>query len=535
MIDPAITSTRRRLRGMATASSLAIAVALVFYAYAFFGSAGFSPKSPPSQRYFNMLANAFLAGQLHLLEAPTPALLAQADPYDYATSHRLWKYWDASLFEGKYYFYWGPVPALIAAAAKIVLGHATVVSDRALVLTFLVGRLITGAAILLLVQRWLFPRLSAWTPAAAVLVFGLANPYPYELGRPGVYEAAIDGGQFFLLLGMLAALASMHGCRTRSRDLLLLAVAGCSWAAAVGSRISLLIAIGATITVTALVGTLMSKRAIRELVVRALLLGTPVAVAVLALGYYNYARFGSFTDFGTGYMLTRQRYNPDWSFLLPNLQAYIFRPFTVSCEFPYLGAPFFAYALTPAWVAADSGYVPKEPLVGLVAGTPGVLFGLAAIAFAGARLVDWSRSPSQARVIERRDAILVWLAGTCTVIVLLAGLPTLGVWFSTMRYLSDIASAALILAIVGFWALWHRAPRRSPDRDSRGVAALGATLALYTIAVGVLLGFQGGYFGSLRKHNPELHQRLSNRFSLCEPKSDAAPKKSPRSTPPANP
>ena len=144
---------------------------------------------------------------------PSPELLAKANPYDHAHS-KLWL-WDATLHEGRYYLYWGPVPALLAAAVKSVAGRELEVGDGWLALAFVLGRLAVGMAILVLALRWLFPRLSPWLAAPAVAVFGLANPYLFGLGRVAVYEAAIEGAQFFLLAGLLLGMLAIGGAGSR--------------------------------------------------------------------------------------------------------------------------------------------------------------------------------------------------------------------------------------------------------------------------------------------------------------------------------
>jgi hypothetical protein len=182
----------RRSSTWASASALIAAVTAVAAAYLYFISVGFTPKTLPEKGYHNRLAEGFLHRQLHILEAPSAELLAQQDPYDFETHTRFRGLWDASLYDGKYYFYWGPVPALLVCVVKLVSGKDTPVTDRQLVLVFQLGRLFIGAILLVLALRWLFPTVSPWLLSPAVLLWGLANPYLYELGRPGVYEVAID-------------------------------------------------------------------------------------------------------------------------------------------------------------------------------------------------------------------------------------------------------------------------------------------------------------------------------------------------------
>jgi len=240
---------------------------------------------------------------------------------------------------------------------------------------------------------------------------------------------------------------------------------------------------------------------------------------LFALGLYNYARFGSFFDFGTDYMLTRRLFDPLPSFYLPNLHSYVFRPYRLSCEFPFLRTPFFAWAETPAWVARESGWEPKEPLVGFLVGTPALLFALIALATAALVLARRRRSTD----VPAGDRLYVWLVASCAAIWLLAGLPALGVYFPTMRYLSDVTSGALILTFLGFWTLIAYLRRRGARIATGAVWTLGAVLLLYSVTVGVLLGFQGGYYRSFKAHNRPLYEKMIATYSVCERTPAAAP------------
>ena len=62
--------------------------------------------------YYNQLGDGLLNGHLHLLTKPSPQLLHLANPYDPA-SNAPYAFHDASLYHGKYYLYWGPVPAVL--------------------------------------------------------------------------------------------------------------------------------------------------------------------------------------------------------------------------------------------------------------------------------------------------------------------------------------------------------------------------------------------------------------------------------------
>ena len=54
---------------------------------------------------------------------PDPALTAAANPYDPALRPKVWYPHDASLFNGKFYAYFGPAPAVLASPSGVVISQ----------------------------------------------------------------------------------------------------------------------------------------------------------------------------------------------------------------------------------------------------------------------------------------------------------------------------------------------------------------------------------------------------------------------------
>ena len=198
---------------------------------------------------------------------------------------------------------------------------------------------------------------------------------------------------------------------------------------------------------------------------------------------------------------------------LPALHAYLLKEVLISCRFPYIFAPAGAGAMPPDWMfAKQTGFLSLEPTVGMLIGVPCVLFGGVAV-WTAARLHWRSSRNAPGSAIDSRERLYLWLVTACLATTLLAGVPALGMQFSTMRFLADFTSAALVLAAIGFWTL--SSGLKSAGRR-RAVFAAGALLGLYTIVFSILIGFQGGYYHSFERVNPALHRQLEKRLSLCE-------------------
>jgi hypothetical protein len=61
--------------------------------------------------HYEYLAEGFLRGHTYLPVEPDPRLLQLSDPYD-PVANRPYRLWDASLYHGRYYLYYGPAPAI---------------------------------------------------------------------------------------------------------------------------------------------------------------------------------------------------------------------------------------------------------------------------------------------------------------------------------------------------------------------------------------------------------------------------------------
>ena len=108
---------------------------LVVWLYVWFGTGG-SFHFRDTANYYGELADALLAGQLHLKIAPVPELAALPDPYA-PEQNEPYRLHDAVYYGGRYYLYWGPVPALLHAAWMGLTGWPS--SNNAMVVLFGLG------------------------------------------------------------------------------------------------------------------------------------------------------------------------------------------------------------------------------------------------------------------------------------------------------------------------------------------------------------------------------------------------------------
>lgn len=479
--------------------------------YVWFVSVGFWSDWPQTTTYFDRLGDAFLHGQTSLLEVPDSRLAEMANPYSFEDRHSIPILWDASYFQGKYYLYWGPAPAAVIALVKLVWHH--VIGDHYVVFVSVSTIFLSSTLIILYLWRHRFSTVPAWLPLSAVVVAGLGNPMLWVLGRPANGEAAIVSGQAFLLVGLFVALPTLDtGHRWPWRMLL----AGILWSLAIGSRLVLggAIAVFTLALLVRLCGTDPEGKTHERIVPSAAALLLPLALGVLALGWYNFARFGTPFEFGLRYQLTGRDLNRDFHqvfaplYLAPNLFNYLFRPVRALPVFPFIKSLWGIASLSPLPIRLPPLYW-SEQVTGLVVSTPFASF--------GGFLLWWllcEDAPSRGNVPQEgsisvvsrfpkdlRRTLATILAGAA-----MAFLPIGLFFFCSARYLMDASPLVTIVSGGGSWVAYQLSDRHTVRRRLVGLAILAA--AVVSAAMGILLGVTS-YDARFQNLNPVLFDQIT--------------------------
>lgn len=497
-------------RSVDVAVLLLLALSAGYYWYV--ASAGTWTRWPGYHtNYYDLAAEGFRMGRLHLSIEPPPGLLAQANPLDPA--HRALWLWDATLYRGHFYIYWGPVPALFLMVVKVVLRIKGEVGDQYLVAPFVFARLVAGTVLLLAMARRFLPAHRRWAVIPAVAALAAAAPTPFLIARSAIYEAAIAAGQCFLLAGVACAYRAVVLPPERKATRWLLA-AGAMFALALGSRISLVFCVSLLTLGAAWYRARIEGGGWRRSLGSLIPIATPLAAGGFLLGLYNFLRFDSWTEFGTNHQMTTMAYGADRSYLLANSFSYLFRPLQTACQFPFLVAPWDDQANAfPSWFKMPAGYYLGEPVAGIFRSVPWawlivVLLGLAL------RRVLFRRTG------EDRDpawGFCVFAFSTCA---LAPSILYIAMWMSSMRYLYDLSSGVLLLATLGGWTLVRRAGGRG-SLAGAGIAIV--LLATVTVFAGISLGYKG-YSSHFETHNPDLWSRLlKKQLVFCRSLTKEAP------------
>jgi hypothetical protein len=462
---------------------------------------------PASTDYYDQQATAFLHGQTYLRTEPDPRLAALPNPYSPKARAGMEVLGDISYYQGRYYLYWGPAPALgIALLHTVAQSTYSVVhewqhpgraiefvrilanapmGDNVVVFWSAIGILVCLILLMCSLRNRFFPALASRWFFATLAVVILSTPLAWMLNRPMIYEAAISAGQMFFLGGLAIGLPILYSLERTSMRLLL---ASACWALAIGSRLTLAVPIGVLVLFFA-IAMLRGHLSLKAIAIRLFCLLGPLFVGVALLGAFNFARFGSVWESGFRYQLGALDYTQSsnatyqLSYIPFNLYNYLLRPFSFQSTFPFLipgGDNPTAY---PFPLARPPIYY-VEPTVGVFLVAPILLciFGLC-LSF---------RQEFHRRLTEMANPSMptfrfIWIALAAAAIG--AFLPLIAYWYCTERFILDFLPLGLLCAACGAWTILDR--QKSISRWAALVAGILFGLGIWSVVSNLLLAVTG--------------------------------------------
>lgn len=400
--------------------------------------------------YYANLTEGFVRGELHLPIDPDPRLLALDNPYDPLARAGIETPVDLSLYEGKFYMYWGPVPALLLTALHPFF-HGPI-GDLFLTFAFVCGIFLVQSFLLMTLWDQYFRSLPQWTLYMSIVLGGLTGPITllrHNYDPPRIYEASIAGGQFFLISGLLMALSALF---RPSNSNWRLGLAGILWALAIGTRQVLAAPIGFMVIMLAFRLAKANKGWFKR-TVKLIHLGLPLALGITGLGWYNWARFGLITETGLHYQLAGPDLQAHYtelfslSYVIQNIYNYIFNPLDILPGFPFVfmlkGSK---EAVLPSYAVPE--FYNAQPITGLLYIFPFAVFALVPLITIFSHLFTNKSADS----LTRQDQTLpVWLLLTLTGCFSIAFCLLSSYFWVGMRFLGDFMPSLTVLSVLGFW------------------------------------------------------------------------------------
>ncbi|MGA2016360.1 MAG: hypothetical protein ABSH26_05350 [Opitutaceae bacterium] len=405
----------------------ALAACALLLAWIANGAAVLEGDRTDAWHHYEYLVDGFLRGHASISVDPAPELLRLRDPYDPAQNGP-WRLWDASLYRGKFYLYFGPTPALLMLPWRVATGHH--LPQRLAVAVFAAGGVAALALLIAGVRRRHFPGLGPLAAGGILVTAMCASWLPVTIRRPDVWE-----------LPLVAACACLWWALYflwRSLD----SEKGAWWALAAGAAVALILGSRPTCVFAGAVVLLCLFEPRRPAGPRLALAAAVAAAGGLALLAYNVARFGHPLEFGQSYQLwgTDERLVRHFSPLYAPYNAWLYL-----FSLPDL-SPYFPFVLAVPPGGEPPGYLGIDEMHGALFGMPVHLASLAALAWA------WRRRGDAGALALRRTIWAAALASALSACVLFcfAG--------ATSRYITEVFAGSTVATAIGLMAILGGGP-----------------------------------------------------------------------------
>lgn len=392
---------------------------------------------------------------------------------------------DYSIYEGKYYLYFGPVPAIPLVLLK-QLGFGTI-GDQYLVFAGVIGFFLFQSLLIVWVRNRFFPSIPGWVIPICIFFAGLIAPLGRLLTDGRVYETAIAWGACFFLAGFYFLITALD---KKERAAWRFIAAGAFLAIAIGSRITQVLPVGVVslMLVFFAIRTYTQTRSFSKAIYSLMMVGVPLVLGISALGWYNWARFGNVFETGITYQMTTPNlqkyrdvlYSP--LYILPNLYNYVAAPPEVSREFPFLKSIRGKGHLRFPNIKLPRVYYTRS-MTGILYTTPFVvLAGLSILA-----LPFLKNKKDEDSAASQDDFLLKWIVVTLFGSFLIAFILNLSFFWVETRYFLDFTPPLILLSIIGFWMAYRFLVRWA--LLSKIFLAIGIVLMMISILVSNLVLF----------------------------------------------
>ena len=445
---------------------------------------------------YNYLAESLLEGRVSLGIEPPACLLEMENPYDYAVRAMKLKesgetlIMDLAYYNGKYYSYFGIVPVILFYIPCLLL---TGRQPGAGYIILALGILFVPAAFwyvrTCIRKYWKSVSLGLYLLLSSVLVFG--GGILYLVQNSTIYSLPF---LLSLLLNLLGITCWMHAANQEEGNQEGKLHKG--WLLAGGICIALVMGCRPSLAIALFLAFPLFWKEIRERKFfskqgagNTIAVMAPFFLIGFALMGYNYARFGSFLDFGaaynmTGFDMTHRGFVPE-RFKLGFFE-YFFQPLTVRPRFPYV----YVLASHMGLVTDHLGQTINEPFLG----------GYFAMNLVGLPVFLTGSFRKQLR----EKGLYVYTLMLLLFSVILVGLDTQMVGI-TARYLSDFSMFMTMAAEFVILAALQDAGERGYREELQKVFVILMILCIFT---NLWLTASSGIYADLKLMRPRIYYWL---------------------------
>lgn len=299
-------------------------------------------KDVSGEDVFIKTFDALQHGQVHLRMDVSPELAALSESEVYDNSLREGEQipyvWDHAFKDGKYYSYFGITPIVTLYYPMYWFTKRLPTMCWAITFFAMLASAFTCLTVIsgvkLFVKKPNFLMLCLSLPASVVTVGVL-----YAVQNISVYVLPMISAICFLMLALWQAFEAVaYMAKKKWKMYAHFACSGLALGLCAGSRPTL--AISAAVLIPLFLGVLMNrKEAWMQKLLKAAAFAIPLCAVVAGLFAYNYARFGSITDFGAAYQLSVSNINANVLrlYAIPDsIYHYMLQPPDFKGTFPFV-------------------------------------------------------------------------------------------------------------------------------------------------------------------------------------------------------
>lgn len=395
-----------------------------------------SRKEQKNDYYSYDFVDALAKGQSYIDKEPEKELVEMQNPYDNVQRNekglrRNDDYiWDIALYNGKYYVYFGVLPALIMLVPYHIITGQYLSTATAILLFSILAAISLKELIYNIFNRY-FKNVSFKVMLYSFLILLFGSQILILNGTPRFYELAVISGLFFAIMGINFLFIAIKSNEVNYKYIFL---ASLFLSLAVACRPTMLLV--SLIALPVFFNTFLENIKYKKNIGKIIFAVCPYIIVGTALMYYNYIRFDNILEFGASYQLTlndmsklRNRFMTIGIGIMSNL----FNVPILKDSFPFVQ--------NSNVIPTFYGYYYIENMVG-------GLFMLVPICFSIFGLYKLYNKEKKDEDLNKTILIFT-LVGIliCIVSIMMAG--------STPRYLADYAWILIIAGIMTFVANWN--------------------------------------------------------------------------------
>ncbi|MBQ8182465.1 MAG: hypothetical protein IJ025_01015 [Clostridia bacterium] len=304
----------------------------------------FSQLAFKHHNQYDELAQAILQGKTYIDNDDVPQSLIDMDnPYD-TVARKITENltgdtyrWDVAYFDGHYYVYFGIVPLLLMYLPFRAIFNAPFPSAAGIIIFAMIFAIGVFKLLGIICEKK-FKNVSVGVYMLVSLVTVNCCGSMFLVKRPDFYSVPIMTALAFIVWGLFCWIKGKHTQKCQNVFLLL---GSLFCALAVGCRPQTVLVCAVAIPLFA--GYFFKEKhiATKKGILNLVMLAIPFIVVAAGIMYYNYIRFGSPVDFGSGYNLTTNDVTKrgfDMGRTGLGIFTYLFQPPQFTGVFPYIKA-----------------------------------------------------------------------------------------------------------------------------------------------------------------------------------------------------